>query len=191
MASLIESGSGGRGEGRRRLLAVEGVLRFLIRTDTPLWVTLVGFTAGAFGVYHVTPEINRRMEAQRIKTEYVIRSLDHLNTRTQELFSELTIANRKLGNGEASFGQHVDHAVRLASELQWRSIEISAVLDDSESLAVLARFQDGLDRLRGSIEAVKTPDTGAQALAAARAFIPGSMALANRIAALSGIRFGP
>jgi len=190
MASLIETASGRQSEGRRRLLAFEGVLRFLIRTDTPLWVTLAGFTVGAFGVYHVTPQINRRMETQRIKTEYVLRNLDQFNTRTQELFSELTIANRKLGNGDAGFGPHVDRAIRLTSELQWRSIEISAVLDDPESLAVIARFQEGLDRLRGAIEAVKTPDSAVEALAAARAFIPHAMALANRIAALSGIRFG-
>ena len=113
------------------------VWKLLFETDTPLWVTLVGFCFATFGVYYLTPMINQNLEKQKIKTEYVIRSLDNINTRTQEMLAEISIANRKIASDQKDYSSNIDKALRLATELQWKAIEIGAVLDDQESLIII------------------------------------------------------
>ena len=163
---------------------------FLARTETPLWVTLLGFIAGAVSVYFITPHLNQKFETQKIKTDYVMKSLDNINNKTQEMLSEISITNRKIGAGESNFGENVDKATRLATELQWKAIEISAVLDDQESAAIIKNFQQSLDKARVSISQIKSTSTALLALEDLRKFIPKSLALTNRIASLSGIKFG-
>lgn len=165
------------------------IKKILLDSNTPLWVTIIGILGGALGAYVITPLINQKLENQKIKTEYVIRSLDSVNSKTQEMLSEISIVNRKIYNKNQTAEENIDKATRLVAELQWKAIEISAVLDDEKSLNILMDFQEKLDGVRSKIEVINSPDSALKALAEIRAFIPSSLRLVNRIASLSGIRF--
>ncbi|WP_156635562.1 hypothetical protein [Methylobacterium sp. Leaf123] len=161
----------------------------LLESNVPLWVTIVGILGGAVGAYVITPLLNQKLENQKIKTEYVIRSLDSINSKTQEMLSEISIVNRRIYNKNQNIEENIDKATRLVAELQWKAIEISAVLDDEKSLSILVDFQEKLDAVRSKIELINSPDSALKALAEIRSFIPASLRLVNRIASLSGIRF--
>lgn len=165
------------------------IKRVLLDSNVPLWVTIVGILSGAFGAYVITPLINQQLESQKIKTEYVIRSLDAINSKTQEMLSEIAIVNRKIYNKTQNIEENIDKATRLVAELQWKAIEISAVLDDEKSLGILMDFQEKLDAVRSKIELINSPDSALKALSEIRSLIPSSLRLVNRIASLSGIRF--
>jgi len=79
--------------------------RTLLDTSTPLWVTFAGVLLSAYGAYKIAPAINSELEKQKIKTEFVIRNLDSLNGKTQELFSEISIVNRKILSNERNYGE--------------------------------------------------------------------------------------
>ncbi|MBD2751217.1 hypothetical protein IC232_31795, partial [Microvirga sp. BT688] len=98
--------------------------RTLLDTSTPLWVTFAGVLLSAYGAYEIAPAINNELEKQKIKTEFVIRNLDNLNGKTQELLSEISIVNRKILAGEKNYGENIDKATRLSTELQWKAIEL-------------------------------------------------------------------
>jgi tRNA A22 N-methylase len=161
----------------------------LFETSTPLWVTLVGFCIATFGVYYITPLINANLEKQKIKTEYVIRSLDNINTRTQEMLAELSVANRKIVADQKDYSPNIDKALRLATELQWKAIEIGAVLEDKESARIIENFQQKLDATYEAISKVSSPTTAKEALKSVKEFVPASLLLTGRIAQLSGIKF--
>ncbi|MBA1157940.1 hypothetical protein [Microvirga mediterraneensis] len=158
-------------------------------TSTPLWVTLLGVGLSAYGAYKITPAINHELEKQKVRTEFVIRNMDSLNGKTQELLAELSIANRKIVEGEKGFGDNVDKATRLTTELQWKAVELSAVLQDDKSRQVLMEFQRTLDEVHTAVQNIKAPDSAFSALQKVRAFIPASLAVTRRIAELSSIRF--
>lgn len=158
-------------------------------TSTPLWVTLLGVGLSAYGAYKITPAINHELEKQKVRTEFVIRNLDSLNGKTQELLAELSIANRKIVEAERGFGENIDKATRLTTELQWKAVELSAVLQDDKSRGILIEFQRTLDEVHSSIQKIKTPDSALLALQKVRMFIPASLAVTRRIAELNSIHF--
>lgn len=161
----------------------------LFETNTPLWVTFLGFCAATAGVYYVTPLINANLEKQKIKTEYVIRSLDNINSRTQEMLAEISVANRKIASDQKDFAPNIDKALRLATELQWKAIEIGAVLEDQQSVLIIKNFQQRLDEAYDAIYKISSPETAKNALTSVRHFVPASLLLTGRIAQLSGIKF--
>lgn len=163
-------------------------LRFLTATETPLWFVIVGVLGSAFGTYLLAPKINREFEKQKVRTEFVIRNLDALNSRTQELVSEISVMNLKISEREKAT-ENRDKAVRLITELQWKSVELSVILSDAESQRILLDYQTALEDSREALAKVDSPHTALIALEKIRAFAIKSLSVTKRIAELSDIRF--
>lgn len=168
---------------------LKNLSELLNSTSTPLWVSLLGFLIGGLGIYIITPKINQNLERQKIKSEYVVRSLENINSKTQEMFAEISIANRKISSNQTNFSDNIDKATRLATELQWKALEISSVLSDRKSSAIIKLFQNELGKTRDAFVEINSSTKALSALDAIQKFIPASLLLTNRIATLSGIKF--
>lgn len=67
---------------------------------TPMWFTLLALMAGAAGTYFVAPRVNAEFEAQKIKTDFVIRNFNDLRQKMEDFQGTFVIASQKVAAGE-------------------------------------------------------------------------------------------
>lgn len=82
--------------GRRR----EAVKTFLYADRAPMWFTAAALLAGAGGTYFLAPQINAKFEAQKIKTDFVIRNYNDLRAKMEDFQGLYLVATQKLAAGE-------------------------------------------------------------------------------------------
>ena len=71
----IEDGKAPRGRAVRSFLAGD---------RTPMWFTIAALLAGAGGTYFIAPAVNAQFEAQKIRTDFVIRNYNDLRLKMEE-----------------------------------------------------------------------------------------------------------
>lgn len=67
---------------------------------TPMWFTLLALLAGAGGTYFVAPRVNAEFEAQKIKTDFVIRNFNDLRQKMEDFQGTFVVASQKVAAGE-------------------------------------------------------------------------------------------
>jgi len=65
-----------------------------------MWFTLLALLAGAGGTYFVAPRVNAEFEAQKIKTDFVIRNFNDLRQKMEDFQAGFVIASQKVAAGE-------------------------------------------------------------------------------------------
>jgi hypothetical protein len=78
----------------------QAVRSFLSADRTPMWFTLVALLAGAGGTYFISPTVNAQFEAQKIKSDFVIRNYADLRTKMEEFQGTYVTAVQKLAAGD-------------------------------------------------------------------------------------------
>lgn len=73
----------------------EAVRSFLAGDRTPMWFTLFALFAGATGTYFVAPQVNAQFEAQKIKTDFVIRNYHDLRAKIEDFQGLYSVAMQK------------------------------------------------------------------------------------------------
>ena len=53
----------------------EHIKKALVAESVPVWLTVIFIILGSVGTYVFTPFINQHQEAQRIRTEFIIKNL--------------------------------------------------------------------------------------------------------------------
>lgn len=76
------------------------VKSFLSGDRTPMWFTIAALLAGAGGTYFIAPAVNAQFEAQKIKTDFVIRNYQDLRVKMEEFASVFVVASQKQAGGE-------------------------------------------------------------------------------------------
>jgi hypothetical protein len=76
------------------------VQSFLAGDRTPMWFTVVLLGAGAFGTYYLAPQVNAQFEAQKIRTDFVIRNYGDLRTKMEDFQGLYSVTAQKLVTGD-------------------------------------------------------------------------------------------
>lgn len=79
----------------------QAVRSFLSGDRTPMWFTLFALMAGAAGTYFVAPQVNAQFEAQKIKTDFVIRNYQDLRIKMEDFAALYASAVQKQVGGES------------------------------------------------------------------------------------------
>lgn len=77
------------------------VRAFLAGDRTPMWFTLFALFAGAMGTYFIAPQVNAQFEAQKIKTDFVIRNYNDLRLKMEDFSALYTTATQKQIAGDS------------------------------------------------------------------------------------------
>ncbi|MHA6643130.1 hypothetical protein [Mesorhizobium sp. A623] len=75
------------------------VKSFLAGDRTPMWFTVAALMAGAAGTYFIAPQVNAQFEAQKIKTDFVIRNYNDLRTKMEDFQGLYTVVVQKQAAG--------------------------------------------------------------------------------------------
>jgi|GEM_PF-5913072 hypothetical protein len=76
------------------------VRTFLTADRAPMWFTVAALLFGASGTYFIAPQVNAQFEAQKIKTDFVIRNYNDLRTKMEDFQGLYTNAVQKQLAGE-------------------------------------------------------------------------------------------
>lgn len=76
------------------------VREFLIADRTPMWFTLVALLFGAGGTYYLAPSVNAQFEAQKIKSDFVIRNYGDLRAKMEDFQGLYTVVTQKMVAGD-------------------------------------------------------------------------------------------
>jgi len=163
----------------------------LMGKDLPVWVTLLGIIGGVAGTYFVIPAINQQLEKQKIKTEFVIRNIDDLNSKTRSLLTGIGELHRQTLSSGLVDRAKIEGYVSTITELQWKGIELAIIFDGTNSMIVVERYQESLDKLRTALLNLQDK-TGLQAsMSAAENFSRATVDVIKALASLSGINLNP
>ena len=66
-----------------------------------MWFTLVVLLAGAAGTYYLAPQVNAQFEAQKLRSDFVIRNYNDLRVKMEDFQGLYSIAVQKLVTGDA------------------------------------------------------------------------------------------
>lgn len=87
----IEDGKAPRGR---------AVRSFLSGDRTPMWFTIAALLAGAGGTYFIAPAVNAQFEAQKIRTDFVIRNYNDLRLKMEDFQGLYTATFQRFVAGE-------------------------------------------------------------------------------------------
>ncbi|HMN74379.1 MAG TPA: hypothetical protein PKA55_21150 [Rhodoblastus sp.] len=89
-----DGGSADKGE-RKRF-----VREFLSGERTPIWYTLLLSGLGVIGAYVVAPSVNAQFEAQKLRTDFVIRNYNDLRAKMEDFQGLYVVAAQKVAGGQ-------------------------------------------------------------------------------------------
>ena len=114
-----------------------------------------------YGTYLIAPAINYHFERQKIKAEYVGETLKQLNyTITDFYTSVIRIRNGKSGSDEVR--KELIEFDTTSAKLQWKAIEISAVMKDARDQALLRDFAKATVNVKDAIVVYESSGNAAQ-----------------------------
>lgn len=157
----------------------------------PVWATVLGIILGALSTYFIIPKINENLERQKIRSEFVIRNLDDLNSRTRTLVSDVSELHGNVlrgGNVDASAVQKVSSKI---AEMQWKAIELAVIFEGTPGMTAVQRYQTSLDGVRAALDELKTKSDLPRSQSAIEAFSQSTLAVIRELASLAGLRVGP
>lgn len=115
-------------------------LAFLRSNERPIWWSLVSGLVIGIATYYFAPKINQEFEIQKIRTEYTIRSLDNISSNTRDFMIRISETG-----GYANLN---DVETRKAYRaLQWQSLELALVFEQSSGSELIVDFQTALTEL--------------------------------------------
>ncbi|HTV68217.1 MAG TPA: hypothetical protein VMF90_06735 [Rhizobiaceae bacterium] len=78
----------------------EAVKAFLVADRTPMWFSVALLSLGALGTYYLAPVVNAQFEAQKIKSDFVIRNYSDLRTKMEDFQGLFALVAQKQAAGE-------------------------------------------------------------------------------------------
>lgn len=89
----------------------------LISTGTPVWFTILALAIGSAGTYFLSPRISAALEAQRIRTQFVVTSMADLKKAASGLLKSIALMNQHMMH-QRDISDDVDAVLANMSELQ-------------------------------------------------------------------------
>lgn len=123
-------------------------------TGTPVWFTLLALVAGSTGTYYLSPRINATLEAQRIRTQFVITNIADLKQAAAALLKSIALLNQHMINGD-DVTADVDAVLASMAELQAIMLATQFMVTDREhQQAVIEFYQASTEFQQGLYETV-------------------------------------
>lgn len=110
----------------------------------------------AVGTYKLAPPINEALERQKLRGEYVKENLVELNNLLSELYVE--IVDLKSADDATGRVEQLHNIDRTAAKLQWKSLELQAVLKEKRDRDLLRVFQIRLLELERAVARRDAPN---------------------------------
>ena len=141
-----------RRSGPRRL--ARSARNVLGGTGTPVWFTLVALLAGSAGTYYLSPRINAALEAQRIRTQFVITNIADLKRAAAALLKSIALFNQHMIDGK-DMAADVDAVLASMAELQATMLATQfMVTNEAHQQVVIEFYQASMDFQMGLYEAL-------------------------------------
>lgn len=159
-----------------------------VQDKLPVWATVLGILIGALGTYFVIPKINEDLERQKIRSDFVIRNLDDLNSRTRTLVSDVSELHFNVlrnGNVDSAAVQKISSKI---AEMQWKAIELAVIFEGTQGMASVHRYQASLEDVRAALSDLKTKSDLARSQTAIEGFSESTLAVIRELASLAGLR---
>lgn len=132
---------------------------FLANEHMPIWLTLLLFLATGTGTYFIAPLINENFEMQKIRSAYVVKSIDSINSDSQDILQAVSIAIHSTADGKPISASTIEEARKKFVSLQWKTRELDIIFsegrygdDDIRSHPSVSRFSEAVERIREAFE---------------------------------------
>jgi len=119
-----------QGAGLARRKMPQQVKKVLAAQGIPVWLTLMIMISGAVGTYYLAPRVNQIFEAQKLRTEFLIKAVDEINEQTRTLLANISLAEKRIDLNSPDASVPIDKITESVMRLTWNAIFISNILDD-------------------------------------------------------------
>lgn len=158
----------------------------------PVWATLLGIIIGAvataLGTYLIVPSINQNLERQKIRTDFVIRNLDDLNSRTRTLVSDVSNLHYTVLRSGTVDDDVIQKLTSRIAEMQWKAIELAVIFEGSKGSQIVRAYQTSLDDVRTALLKLKSKSDLELSQQAIESFSRRSLDVIRELAGLGGLR---
>jgi hypothetical protein len=89
----------------RRRKVGRSVQTFLVSDRSPMWMTLGVLLMGATGTYYLAPRVNAEFEAQKLKSDFVVKNYNDLRLKTEDLMALTGLITNKMARSENVDGE--------------------------------------------------------------------------------------
>jgi len=135
-------------EAKSKLLN-DGIRKFLFTDSLPNWFWITTALLASVGTYWLAPEISKRSEKNRMKTEMVIDWMADQNATSSELIESLTRVQTYRAQGSVHVPEELDAQISaLFAKLHWHSSTVLPLLPKNSYERTLHEYQANLSDLQ-------------------------------------------
>lgn len=159
----------------------------LIKSDMPVWMTLLIMLFGGIITYFFVPYFNEEFEKQKIRTSYIIKNMETLNNDSVQflnLLKRYNVVDKK--EKKSNIYQELEDGI---TKLQWKILELNAVLGKEFYPSDVDDYIDSLVNITNELRKQDSYDR-AYTLCEARKFIYASNNIVIKIADLVDLKIG-
>jgi hypothetical protein len=114
----------------------------------PTWMTVLVMMLGAVGTYYLSPRLNQTFEAQKLRTEFVIKSLNDINDQTRALLGAMTTVSQSIVHHNPVSPAEFNEIAAGSTRLSWNvAFVFQVVEEDEESVRLCTEFATRLNTL--------------------------------------------
>ncbi|MFT4098822.1 MAG: hypothetical protein QM651_17015 [Rhodoblastus sp.] len=103
---------------------------FLSGERTPIWYTLLLSGLGVIGAYVVAPSVNAQFEAQKLRTDFVIRNYNDLRAKMEDFQGVYVVAAQKVAGGQEALAD-VLKLQELVARVSAQNIALLPMFDNA------------------------------------------------------------
>lgn len=159
----------------------------LLQEKVPLWLHVATLIATIVVTILVAPVINAKFEQQKIKSAFVIDSLNSINNLTGDLAVNITTYNYCELNRPRRCDAEIKITQGAIVRLQWKALQLRAILTSPADRAAIKRFQSALDDVGTALNSQPSSVKTTRLDTSAKAFGLASVDLVRRVAKQAGI----
>ena len=119
-------------------------------------MTVIGFFLTFILAMWITPHLNAKFEAQKIKTQFVIDNLRSFNDNTQNLVGDVSLITNHYAKNKILLNDELQSLNGTLTKLHWKAIELQIIFADSPSSSIITTYQKNLNALKLNINQIET-----------------------------------
>lgn len=120
----------------------------LCGTKVPVWLLIVGTMATFVGTYLIVPMINKELQKEEIRTQYILELISEIRSNINSVVRDTTHISDTFIQTRAIDDTKKFHIAAQLSELQWRVIDIDIAIGNSVDDDAVLRYQDTILKLQ-------------------------------------------
>jgi hypothetical protein len=158
----------------------------------PVWATILGIIVGAAltagSTFWIVPRLNESLEKQKIRTEFIIRNLDDLNSRTRALVIDIAELHSSVLRTNVVDSSAVQKSISKIAEMQWKAIELAVIFEGQNGGRIIRDYQKSLDDVRAALLNLKSKEDLVASQEAIQRFSSSTLSVIRELVGLGGLR---